>query len=373
VLDARGVLAVAPSIPASGLVAGAVWYDLALRCPGRAIIEVLRWAADLGGVAVNYCEALGLLISKGRVRGVAVADCSTSAELRAQAVINAAGPWAGELAAQWGAGDGRLAPLVAAWNVLLDRPVLSDHAVALQDPSDPGAALKFATGLGGRLLVGTGYAPLRGRCDSDGVPEDGLDSFLAAVNRCLPALEITRRDVVRVFSGVLPAAGPGSAVPRARNLLVGGGPRGLVTISGTKLTTARAAARQAIAGLRCDARPAHSPQECPRSRTTADYGLFGDEWTLEDVEKRRGSLRAIIEQEAVEHLDDLVLRRTTLGDQPVRAVAAARQLCALDERWRRERDREVARLAARLGWPRAAWAMNRPAVGENEAAVARTA
>src|SRR6185503_17627081 len=113
----------APAIPSDGLVGGAVWHDLALRCPGRVIIEALKWAADLGGVAMNYVEARRLLISKGRVRGVSIAESGTrtSAELKASIVVNAAGPWAGALASKWGAADDRLSPLVAAWNVLLDR------------------------------------------------------------------------------------------------------------------------------------------------------------------------------------------------------------------------------------------------------------
>jgi glycerol-3-phosphate dehydrogenase len=81
---------------------------------------------------------------------------------------------------------------------------------------------------------------------------------------------------------------------------------------------------------------------------------------MQDLEERRPRLEDIIEHEAVEHLDDLVLRRTTLGDQPVRALSAARALCGFHDRWRRDTDREVARLAARLGWRQAAWAMNRP-------------
>ena len=163
-LDARSVLELAPTIPADGLAGGAVWHDLSLRCPGRVIIEALKWAADLGGVAVNYVEARRLLTSRGRVHGVVVRESGgrASEEFRARIVINATGPWAGELAAKWGAADDRLSPLVVAWNVLLDRPALSGHAVALQDPSSAGGALKFATSLGGRLLVGTGYAPLSG-------------------------------------------------------------------------------------------------------------------------------------------------------------------------------------------------------------------
>lgn len=366
-LDARGALELAPAIPPEGLVGGAVWHDLSLRCPGRVIIEALKWAADFGGVAVNYVEARRLLTSKGRVRGVSVGEHAsrTSAELRASVVINAAGPWAGALANKWGAADDRLSPLVVAWNVLLDRPPLSGHAVALQDPSSRGAALKFATSLGGRLLVGTGYAPLSsGRCESaELVAEGELDEYLAAVNRCVPRLDATRRDVLRVFSGVLPAVAPGSSVPRARNLLSARGPRGLFTVSGTKFTTARSAARRALAAIRRSGVvrwPAAAPQDYPPCHATAADGLFGNEWTLSDLEERRPGLTQILETEAVEHLDDLVLRRTTLGDQPVRALSAARALCALNDRWSKQTEREVARLAATLGWRQAARAMNRP-------------
>jgi len=365
-LDGRETLEAAPAIPADGLVGGAVWYDLSLRCPGRVIIEALKWAADFGSVAVNYVEARRLLTSRGRVRGVSVGvpGGRTLAELRASVVVNAAGPWAGALASHWGADDARLARLVVAWNVLLDRPALSRHAVALQDPSSRGAPLKFATSLGGRLLVGTGYAPLSGGCESaEAVAESELDAFLAALNRCLPNLDARRRDVLRVFSGALPAAAPGSAVPRARNMLSVRGPRGLFTVSGTKFTTARSAARRVLAAIRRTGVvrwPAGAPQAYPPCHASAADGLFGNEWSMVDVEARGTGLTQILEHEAVEHLDDLVLRRTTLGDQPVRALTMARALCALDERWKQQADREVARLAGQLGWRQAARAMNRP-------------
>jgi glycerol-3-phosphate dehydrogenase len=365
----------APAIPSAGLVGGAVWHDAALRSPGRVIIEALKWAAELGGIALNYVSAHELLTARGGVRGIVVADEAgrRSAELRARVVVNAAGPWAGEVAAKWNATDERLAPLVAAWNVLLDRPALSTHAVALQDPSLPAGSLKFATPLGGRLLVGTGYAPLPVSEAAASIADRELDAFLAAVNRCVPSLEASRRDVLRVFCGVLPGAAPGSSVPRPRDLLSARGPRGLFTISGTKFTTARSAARRTLAALRSSGVlrwPAVAPRDYPPCYSSAADGLFRDEWTMLDVETRAASLARILAREAVEHLDDLVLRRTTLGDQPLRALAAARALCALDDRWARQADGEVARLAARLGWPQGAWAMNK-AGQDMPAAIAR--
>jgi glycerol-3-phosphate dehydrogenase len=193
----------------------------------------------------------------------------------------------------------------------------------------------------------------------------------------LPRLEATRRDVLRVFSGALPAVAPGSSVPRPRNLLSDYGPRGLVTVSGTKFTTARSAARQVLAaifGSGALRRPPTKAHAYPSGQSSAADGLFSAEWTIDELEERRPALRRILEQEAVEHLDDLVLRRTTLGDQPMRALSAARALCGFDGRWRNEvdRDREVARLSASLGWRQAAWAMNKPG-HDPEAAAVRTA
>jgi len=176
-----------------------------------------------------------------------------------------------------------------------------------------------------------------------------------------------------VFSGALPATEPKSSVPRARNLLSVGGPRGLFTVSGTKFTTARSAARRVLAAIRRAGVlrwPAAAAQAYPPCHTSVD-GLFGTEWTMHDVEGRRPGLAEIIQHEAVEHLDDLVLRRTTLGDQPVRALTAARALCALDSRWQQQAEREIARLAAQLGWRQAARAMNRP--GHDAPAAAMTA
>jgi glycerol-3-phosphate dehydrogenase len=375
-VDAAQAIEIAPDIPRDGLAGGAVWHDLMLRCPGRVVVEVLRWAADFGGVALNYVEAHDLLTSNGRVHGVAVGATGgrASAELAAPVVINAAGPWAGELVGRWHVPDVMLAPLVVGWNVLLDRPALSAHAVALQDPMGTDRALKFATSLGGRLIMGTGYAPLGGRscAAAEAVAEAGLESYLADINRCVPALELTPRDVLRVFSGVLPASAPGSSVPRGRTVIRSHALRGLITVSGSKFTTARSAARQAIAAVRRSGvvKWPMSAQAYPPCHVSAADGLFGTEWTMGDVDARRSVLEHIIQHEAVEHLDDLVLRRTTLGDQPARALQMARALCAFDGRWRQDADREVARLATRLHWRHAARAMNREG---NPPAVARTA
>ena len=51
---------------------------------------------------------------------------------------------------------------------------------------------------------------------------------------------------------------------------------------------------------------------------------FGPRWRPEADPGWSDPLRRLVAEEAVQHLDDLVLRRTTLGDDPrtARAVAA---------------------------------------------------
>jgi glycerol-3-phosphate dehydrogenase len=378
-VDSSTVSELAPAILTAGLAGGAVWHDLVLRCPGRVIVEALRWAADFGGVAFNYVEARELLTSHGRVQGVIVGEAGRRAnhELIAPVVINAAGPWAGELAARWHVPDLTLAPLVVAWNVLLDRPPLSAHGVALRDPLGGNDAALFATALGGRMFVGTGYAPLGGRAcaAAEAVAERELGAFLATLNRCVPGLGATRRDILRVYAGALPAAASRASKPRATPVIRRHAVKGLFTVSGTNLTTARSVARQALKAVRRSGAvrwPATPPQAYPPCHVSAADGLFSNEWTVHDLESKRAALEHIVRHEAVEHLDDLVLRRTTLGDQPARALAAARALCAFDPRWRDNAEREIARLAAQLRWRQAAWAMNRTGAGDVEA-VAKTA
>jgi hypothetical protein len=62
-----------------------------------------------------------------------------------------------------------------------------------------------------------------------------------------------------------------------------------------------------------------------------------------------GSLKSVIADESVMHLDDLVMRRTTLWENPNRALVLAPQLCNLFD-WDRQRTAmETDRLRESLG------------------------
>jgi glycerol-3-phosphate dehydrogenase len=241
----------------------------------------------------------------------------------------------------------------------LDRPALAPGcALALQDPLDPHASALFATSLGPRLLLGTGYAaPLDGE-PPHAVAARELGAFLATANRRLPGLHLRDSDVLAVYAGLLPANAPRSIVPRDRTAFrdhgASGGPRGLFTISGVKFTTAHAAARHAVERIaRSGLWPAAGlvrDHEIARRETGAEDPVRHLE-SLADVDdpRTRATLEKIVREEAVEHLDDLVLRRTALGDDPPRALAVAPALCDLNATWSGRRESELERLHAGLG------------------------
>lgn len=121
-----------------------------------------------------------------------------------------------------------------------------------------------------------------------------------------------------------------------------GGPRGLVSVSGVKLTTARALGERTLQALAAGGHlPAAAPAEV--ERPAADPPLSLTELTRlaeHDWNAAREHLRGIVERQSVIHLEDLLLRRTDWGIDPRAAEAAARLCESLG--WRGFRSREMA-------------------------------
>jgi len=98
----------------------------------------------------------------------------------------------------------------------------------------------------GKILAGTAYAP-----SGDGGPGEPLvEGFLRDLNAALPGLDLQRQQVLQVLWGLIPAVAEGSMTPASRPVIHDhgrhGGPRGLVSVSGVKLTTARAVAERVL-------------------------------------------------------------------------------------------------------------------------------
>jgi glycerol-3-phosphate dehydrogenase len=233
----------------------AIWHDALCLDTERLLFAVVTAAADAGAEIVNYVRATGILAQHARIGGVHARDelSGREMEVRARAVINAAGPWVED----WlPAGAGRpQAPMFRASKAfnLLTRPLPFKDAVGLtvRTPAQ-GSATYFILPWNGHSLIGTRHL----RCDpatrSSDVMRDEVLAFLADLNTVLGEHRLRSHDVRGVFAGLLPEEedNAGTAVALERDPQVidhePAGLAGLVSMVGVKWTIAPAVAQRAV-------------------------------------------------------------------------------------------------------------------------------
>ena len=244
--------------------AGALWWDYLSLDTARLNLEVVLAAAKAGAVIANRVEATAYLTSDRTIRGVIARDRNTSQELeiRASVVVNAAGPWAADIADASGLPSAyQPKSWVGAMNVVLKpSPALAD-AVALSTAtrSPDGAALLgrttrelFFVPRHGAMNVGTEYTPVASVTTGiAGPPPSAVGEFVAEIARIAPRTDARIANVVAVHWGLLPAEDLTPLIPRKAPIVASGrrevGVDGLVVVIGEKLTSAPAVSLEVLA------------------------------------------------------------------------------------------------------------------------------
>jgi glycerol-3-phosphate dehydrogenase len=240
----------------------------------RLTIEVARAAHGFGAVLANHARVTGLL-GDGRVTGAVVSDEMTGQrfEVRARAVVNAAGVWADRVTRLAGAGDsggsggsdgsggGRLRPSKGVHLVFAPGAVRTKAALVTSSGADDGRFI-FIIPWEDRVYAGTTDSPYLGDLDHPAVDGVDRDYILSAVARNFPG--VTERDVVASWAGLRPLLsqdedlGDARTSDLSRKHAIFTEPPGLFTITGGKLTTYRAMAEDLVdrvAATLGDARP----------------------------------------------------------------------------------------------------------------------
>jgi len=233
--------------------AGALWWDGIARDAERLVLEVVLAAARAGAVVANHASVERIVHAGGQVRGVAWTDRLTgrSHELSARSVVNAAGPWAAELARASGLPvDALPAAWTGALNVVLRRPLGNAMAVAL---TTAGRELFFVPWQG-RTMIGTAYCPVPSLQEGTrGPPAPAVHRFIAQAAALAPEAGIEMADIARIHWGLLPLRRAGDALPRKSPLLLMDaaqtGAKGLLVVIGEKLTSAPEVSRVVVRAL----------------------------------------------------------------------------------------------------------------------------
>ena len=384
--DLAATQMLAPGLAPQGL-RGALVFQDAKTDDARLVLRVLQEARQLGATTLNYLAASGLRLEQGRVAGLELRDAldGTSYSVRAGCVVNATGAWADRLRTGVG-GTPLLRPLRGSHLVVPFWRLPVAQSISLMHPRDGRPVFLYPWE--GATLIGTTDLDHREPLDAEAsITAAEVDYLIEAVNDQFPGARLTPADISACYAGVRPVLDDGQKdASKATRDHVVRDESGLITLTGGKLTTFRLMAQDALAlaaprvgqpFARSDAplfTPASplNPRWSPavRQRLQARYGSLAAHLCAgardEDLQCIPGTQTLWIElllaarHEAVEHLDDLLLRRTRLGILlPQGALALLeriRQLCAphlgwSDARWAAETTRYRALVATHYQLP----------------------
>ena len=289
-----------PGLRPDGLRGGVLYHDGQFD-DARYAIALLRTFQDLGGTAINYVEAFGLLWRGGKAIGIQARDREDGAVFDVQAkVVNACGVETEDILAMDGAVRGSLLALSQGTHFVLPHSFLPG-STALMIPKTADGRVLFAIPWHGATIVGTTDEPV------DSAPAEPralltekkflLEHIARYFGRTPAASEI-----LSVWSGLRPlvrkGGGKTSQLSRDHTILVS--QSGLVTVTGGKWTTYRRMGQDAI-DRACEV--ASLPKRPSRTLELKLHGWVADSAAMPSWERVYGSdlpiLQALSSENAV--------------------------------------------------------------------------
>lgn len=364
-------------VRAQGLL-GATRFADAITDDARLTLRVLDEARLDGGLALNYLDAVAVLKTHDQVSGVRL-YCELgrqTIEIKAKVVVNATGAWSDALRSQLGASRS-IRPLrgshllVPFWRLPLATTVSFPH------PRDKRPVFAFPW-LGATVIGTTDLDHEFPLAQEAAITSDEVDYLLAGVNHILPETRLGRADIRSAWAGVRPVVGGTAANPsKEKREHVIWVEQGLISVAGGKLTTFRRIALDVLAHaarilpqagapapdavfVAADAPDAPRPCHIDSASWQRLLGYYGrrigavldhSHAAVPGTPYLWAELQWAAANEAVQHLDDLLLRRTRLGlllanGGEALAARLKQQVQPLlgwnDERWHEEWQRYMA-------------------------------
>lgn len=359
-LTARQLASREPDLRHDGLLGGARYFDAATD-DARLTLANAIGARESGAIVVNHAGVRELIVDGGIAHGARVEETLSGAHIEVQAsvIVNATGPWSDELQRLDDSLPGRSHAAVRGSkgvHVAVARDRIGNHgALTLLSPNDQ--RVMFVLPSGRQTIIGTTDTFTDAAPDQVRASEADVAYLLSAANHFFPAAHLTRQDVVSAWAGIRPLIAGAAAEVNPNNAsrehAIAESGRGVVSITGGKLTTYRVMSAEVVdvvaqrLGKRATSRPPTRNTPLPggdlayideavsaAERATADSELashlvhaYGSRWPavaekigapggadhIAGTRYTLGEMRYIAESELAYTLSDLLLRRTHLG------------------------------------------------------------
>ncbi|MBE9546228.1 MAG: glycerol-3-phosphate dehydrogenase/oxidase [Proteobacteria bacterium] len=334
----------APHIKQEGLIGGFRFFDAQVD-DARLVLRLINEGVESGGCALNYTSVIEIRRNeRGEVIGVVVEDTETQLRktLSAAAVINATGPQAEELHPS-PEPKRHIRPLRGSHLVFPSWVLPVAQAMCFVHPRDN--RMVFVIPWEGAVLFGTTDVDHMGDISEEpAITEEEITYLMEGLRTFFPSLDISLDNCISTFAGIRPVLSEGEAAPseESRDHVVWED-KGLVTITGGKLTTFRRLAWDALKAVRpflpSDQVPGKNDPvfSVVPERPKEDYGLSLHMWerlygrygkaaeelvamaSPDDLTPIPGTCTLWAEipfaakHEQVRHLADLLLRRVRIG------------------------------------------------------------
>lgn len=328
---------------------GVTQFSDAVTDDSRLVMRVLHEGNREGGMALNYMKAIDTLREDGKVTGLKIEDqmSGETFELKANAVINATGAWSDKLRESLGQ-EKAIRPLRGSHLIVPFWRLPVAFSMSIMHPVDGRAAFVFPWE--GVTVIGTTDLDHKTDLNTEAsVTQEEVDYLLELANHQFPNAKLEAKDIRASWSGVRPVVSdkpkngkPHKPSDEKREHAVWDD-SGLISVAGGKLTTYRVIALDVLnkaapyikKTLKSDAfsetthfeqkEAFHLRNAHKQKRLVGRYGesakeIVAIEQSIRLAGGRIGTTDTLwaelvwsCQHECVQHLDDLLLRRTRIG------------------------------------------------------------
>ena len=228
-----------PMLRSRNLKGGVYYYD-AITNDARLTNEVIMQASDMGGVAINYMDVKNIHVSEDTVESLQCRDGldGTKIQVIANHVISAAGIWTDEVVSKAGAEKRPIMKPSKGIHLVVDKKKFPVEDTLVMTCND-GRYVWIFPWLEDLAIIGTTDTPYEGELREPGSTDEDINYLLSNLNNFLEGVQITKRDILSVYSGLRPLLNEEGMDPdkMSRDYRIWWKNNNLLVIAGGKLTS----------------------------------------------------------------------------------------------------------------------------------------